>query len=162
MKFYSKKRDQSHNIRQRLSYVQAGSANQSALDNQVQRIRAQTRSTQGNLAQHLWLWCPASTLKLRTSQKEDFQQDDLQKLIVALVRRVLSDPHNAKLIQGLQDSRYNEHTFLGEDAKEENSITKEALTASSCGFCRRKYNAHIVLAALLLEFCIVDAEQFSQ
>ena len=51
-------------------------------------------------------------------KKETDQQDDRQKLIATLVRTILSDPDKDKLIEELQESRYNELSLLKEEAKE--------------------------------------------
>ena len=49
---------------------------------------------------------------------ETDQQDDRQKLILTLVRAILSDPDKDKLNQELQVSRYNKNTTRSVKGKE--------------------------------------------
>ena len=63
------KPDQSHKVREMLSFVLTGSPNQSALGNQMRVVRPQNRSAQGDLSRLLWLWYSESTLELRECPK---------------------------------------------------------------------------------------------
>ena len=51
------------------------------------------------------------------TQKETDHQGDRPKMIATLVRTCLSEPDKDKLIQELQESRYNEYTLLSDKAK---------------------------------------------
>ena len=87
--------DQSHMLRQKLSYVQTGSSNRCREErgSGTDQIRARKLG-----ATSLVLVPRVDTCTQGVDQKKADQQDDRQKLIATFVRTVLSAPGKDKLI----------------------------------------------------------------